>query len=208
MSSLVESKSPRLYLASQSPRRAQLLQQIFVEFERLNINVDEAHLADELPLDYVDRLARAKAAAGWQRLVDKQLPKLPVLGADTAVVLDGVIMGKPENQQQGVAMLTALSGRSHQVMSGVCVYYGVKEDKPLLYSEVSITDVTFRTLSEGEIIDYWRSGEPCDKAGGYGIQGRAAVFVERLEGSYSSVVGLPLFETTQLLTRIELALQQ
>jgi septum formation protein len=193
----------RLYLASQSPRRAELLQQICVEFERLVVDIDESLLDDELALDYVDRLAKAKAAKGWRQLIAGGQSKLPVLGSDTAVVLDGQIMGKPRDRDHGIAMLSALSGRSHQVMSGVCLYYGLDEAAPLIYADVNVTEVTFRRISESELNDYWSTGESEGKAGAYAIQGRAAVFIERIEGSYSSVVGLPLFETQQLLNRME-----
>lgn len=202
-SHLVDHSELRLYLASQSPRRAELLQQIYVKFDSLVIDVDESCQEGELALDYVDRLARAKAAMGWQQLMATDKPKLPVLGADTVVVLDGLIMGKPKDREHGLAMLRTLSGRSHQVMTAVCLYYGFEDVEPLIYSEVCVTDVAFKHLSESELNAYWLTGESIDKAGAYGIQGRAAVFVERIEGSYSSVVGLPLFETEQLLARME-----
>lgn len=202
----MSAKQIRLYLASQSPRRAQLLQQIAVEFEILAVSVDETPLAvtaaaggqTEAAADYVQRLAIAKARAGWQQVVARGLPALPVLGADTSVVLGEQILGKPVDRAHGLAMLESLSGRSHRVMTAVCLCYGERQR-----SAINITEVSFRALSEPEIADYWQSGEPWDKAGGYAIQGRAAVFVERISGSYSSVVGLPLLETSRLLTQLE-----
>ena len=192
----------RLYLASQSPRRAQLLQQIGVEFQVLSVAVDETPLVvdgvTEPARDYVQRLACAKARAGWQLRQERDLPVLPVLGADTSVVLGQQILGKPRDRAHGLAMLESLSGRSHQVMSAVCLCY---ESRQLL--ALNVTEVTFRSISEQERLDYWQCGEPLDKAGAYAIQGRAAVFVERINGSYSSVVGLPLLETSALLAQIE-----
>lgn len=179
-----------LYLASRSPRRAELLTQIGVAFRCLDLEVDERALPGELAAAYVERLARAKAQAGLALLAEGGV----VLGADTAVVLDGRILGKPENRDDGLAMLAALSGRSHDVLTGVAVASGTR-----LASRVVRSRVTFRALDERETLAYWNTDEPCDKAGGYGIQGLAAVFVSHLEGSYSGVVGLPLCETAELL---------
>ncbi len=182
---------PDIYLASASPRRAELLEQIGVTFIVLNVDVDEQQLAGEAPADYVTRLALAKARAG------KALPgakdSCPVLGADTTVVAGNLIMGKPRDRDHAVAMLQQLSGRTHQVISAVALA-GVSEAVRL-----SISNVRFRTLAVAECQAYWETGEPWDKAGGYAIQGRAAQFVERLEGSYSGVMGLPLYETADLL---------
>ncbi len=189
----------RLYLASQSPRRAQLLQQIAIDFEPLSVSVDETPIAAEVAADYVQRLAAAKAQAGWQYVTEQALPVLPVLGADTCVVLGQQIMGKPTDQAHGLAMLKALSGRTHQVMSAVCL---CNEQNALV--ALNTTEVSFRQISEQELTAYWHSGEPLGKAGAYAIQGRAAVFVEHIKGSYSSVVGLPLLETSRLLSQLEL----
>ncbi|MEE8057177.1 MAG: Maf family protein [Pseudomonadales bacterium] len=187
-----------LYLASQSPRRAELLQQIGLEFELLAVDVDETPFANESAPDYVQRLAIAKAQAGWRQLEERGLQALPVLGADTSVVLGEQIMGKPRDRAHGLAMLKSLSDRTHQVMSAVCLCY---QRQQLL--ALNITEVTFRPITEIESLDYWDSGEPLGKAGAYAIQGRAAIFIKRIKGSYSSVVGLPLLETSQLLTQIQ-----
>lgn len=189
----------RLYLASRSPRRAELLTQIGVAFQCIDLEVDERVLPGEAAADYVERLARAKAEAGLALLGDGG----QVLGADTAVVLDGRILGKPADREDGLAMLAALSGRSHEVLTGVAVASGDG-----LASRVVRSRVSFRALDAGEALAYWNTGEPCDKAGGYGIQGLAAVFVSHLEGSYSGVVGLPLCETAQLLREAGVACWQ
>jgi len=181
---------PDIYLASASPRRAELLEQIGVTFIVLNVNVDERHRPGETPVDYVTRLALAKARAG-QALLDANDP-CPVLGADTTVVAADRIMGKPRDMEDAVAMLLELSGRTHQVISAVALAGATAAVR------VSSSDVKFRTLSAAECQAYWETGEPQDKAGGYAIQGRAAQFVERLEGSYSGVMGLPLYETALL----------
>jgi septum formation protein len=169
-----------------------LLRQIGVDFIQRSVDLDESVLPCEAAADYVLRLAQAKALAGWQSQTGEQ--KLPVLGADTSVVLNDQIMGKPQNREHGLAMLAALSGRSHQVMTAVSLCYNGETR-----SQLVSTEVHFRELSAAELSDYWASGEPADKAGGYGIQGFAAVFVDRIVGSYSAVVGLPLAETYQLL---------
>ena len=187
----------QIYLASQSPRRAELLKQIAVSFEKLSIETDETPLPNESAKAYVERVARAKAEAGYQQLVDTNKPLMPVLGADTTVVLGQQIMGKPADRAQALAMLAALSGSSHQVMSAVCLRY-----QNTIETALSVTEVSFRSLTAAECEDYWLTGEPVGKAGGYAIQGRAAVFVEKIVGSYSGVVGLPLMETQQLITRI------
>jgi septum formation protein len=181
---------PDIYLASASPRRAELLGQIGVSFTVLNVGVDERHRPGETPVDYVTRLALAKARAG-KALLDANDP-CPVLGADTTVVAADRIMGKPRDMEDAVAMLLELSGRTHQVISAVALAGATAAVR------VSSSDVKFRTLSVAECQAYWETGEPQDKAGGYAIQGRAAQFVERLEGSYSGVMGLPLYETALL----------
>ena len=193
-----ELKTPQLYLASQSPRRAELLRQVGIRFDCVSAPVDETLAPGEAAEHYVQRLAEAKAKAGWKQVLAQQLPELPVLGADTSVVLDGAVLGKPVDRADGLAMLAALSGRSHQVMTAVCLYsHDVRQ------LALSVSEVTFRHLSLDECEHYWQTGEPADKAGGYAIQGRAAIFIEQLQGSYSGVVGLPLLETWQLLEDYE-----
>jgi septum formation protein len=190
-----------IYLTSASPRRRELLKQIGAHFEVLLLrssperrDVDETPLARELPEAYVRRLARAKAEAGALYSVARRLPKFPVLAADTTVILDGRIMGKPAGTEEAEEMLKRLSGRTHQVLTAVAVAFGARCEV-----SVSTTTVEFRELAEQEIRHYIATGEPLDKAGAYAIQGRAAIFIARIEGSYSGVMGLPLFETTQLL---------
>ncbi len=185
-----KSDSARLLLASASSRRRQLLQQIGVRFTVMPVDIDEAAHSGELPEDYVQRMAKSKAEAGRLR----QVGNLPVLGADTAVVLDRRILGKPAGKQQAMDMLMTLSGRMHRVLSGVAIVAGERCEYRLSESRV-----TFRTLREKECLHYWRTGEPADKAGAYAIQGKGAVFVEHLQGSFSGVVGLPLAETCELL---------
>lgn len=183
--------SVQIILASASPRRKELLDQIKVSYKVHPVDLDETPLPDETPLDYVQRLAAEKSAACLARLNTDT----PVLAADTAVVLGSVIMGKPKDQADALSMLTQLSGKTHQVYSAVSLRgrgHG---------QAVSITEVTFRRLTEREMLDYWHSGEPVDKAGGYAIQGRGGVFVESIKGSFSGVVGLPLFETAELLSK-------
>ncbi|MGE8503647.1 MAG: Maf family protein [Pseudomonas sp.] len=181
-----------LFLASASPRRRELLAQIAVPCVTQIASIDESPLPDEPAAAYVERLALEKARAGLAALRDPA--DAVVLGADTAVVLDGQILGKPLDFEDFCRTLRGLSGRSHQVMTAVAL---VSRDAEA--AQVVCSYVTFRPLSEAEIAAYWASGEPCDKAGGYGIQGLAAVFVSRIEGSYSAVVGLPLCETAQML---------
>jgi septum formation protein len=181
-----------VYLASGSPRRRELLQQIRVAFRVIEAAVDETALKDEAPLDYVSRLAAAKANAGWQR--SRAPADAPVLAADTAVVLDGSILGKPRDRDDALSMLHRLSGRSHEVFTAVALRVGTG-----LNTMVSRSVVTFRSIDAAEAGAYWASGEPHDKAGAYAIQGRAAVFISELRGSYSGVMGLPLFETAELL---------
>ena len=194
----VNANPARLYLASQSPRRAELLQQIGVDFLKLTVDVDETPLVQENAEQYVARVASEKARAGWTLLQQSNDMLLPVLGADTSVVLAGEIMGKPDSREHALAMLTKLSGQTHQVMTAVSLCYQQQE-----LSALVITDVTFRKITAQELDNYWRTGEPEGKAGAYAIQGLAAVFVERIAGSYSAVVGLPLLETHQLLQHIE-----
>lgn len=179
-----------LRLASASPRRRELLASIGVKLEISPTDIDETPRSGELPAAYVERLARDKAQAGAVGT------SLPTLGSDTAVVLGQRILGKPRDREDAVAMLTALSGSTHEVMTGVAVTGPCG-----MLSTYVTTRVTLRPLAAHEIDAYWHSGEPVDKAGAYAIQGLAAIFVERIEGSHSAVVGLPLFETAKLLTR-------
>jgi septum formation protein len=181
---------PQLCLASLSPRRRELLRQIGVTFSTVSVQVDETPLPGEKPEAFVLRLAQEKALAG------RQLPEAggcPVLAADTAVVVDGRILGKPADRSQALSMLALLSGREHQVYTGVAL---VNRE---VHTGLNISRVRFRDLSPAEAAAYWDTGEPADKAGAYGIQGLGAVFVAELLGSYSGVMGLPLFETAQLL---------
>ncbi|BAP43499.1 Maf-like protein [Pseudomonas sp. 21LCFQ02] len=182
---------PVLYLASGSPRRRELLTQIGIPFNVLSAQIDESPLPDEPPASYVERLARGKAAAGLA-LLDHE--PACVMGADTAVVLDGRILGKPQDEADALAMLAALSGREHQVLTAVAVL-----DRQRCESRVVSSQVRFRAISADQARAYWSTGEPQDKAGSYAIQGLAAIFVEALHGSYSAVVGLPLCETADLL---------
>jgi septum formation protein len=191
-------KKDFIYLASASPRRSELLRQLGVRFEVLPAEIPEIQAADEDPDAYVTRLARAKADAVWERVAARGSAsgRRPVLAADTAVVIDERVLGKPVDTAEAMAMLAELSGRTHRVLTAVALRCGRSLEALLCRSEVR-----FRTTTAEERAAYCRSGEPFDKAGGYGIQGRAAMFVEHLSGSYSSVVGLPLFETAALLER-------
>ncbi|MGA7749741.1 MAG: Maf family protein [Gallionella sp.] len=193
---------PRIYLASQSPRRRELLKQIGINFEMLllrsdsrrNIFVDEKPQAGEQPENYVRRVSQAKAEAGYAALRFRNLPAFPVLAADTTVTQDGNIFGKPDNVGQAAEMLRKLSGREHQVLSAVAI---VMDEH--IEVAVSTSTVRFVALSEERIRRYLLTREYTDKAGGYAIQGQAGAFIEHLSGSYSGVMGLPLFETVLLL---------
>jgi len=186
-----------IYLASRSPRRRELLAQIGVKFEVMELDVDEAVAAGESARAYVERLARAKAEAGWQRMRDAKLPEAPVLGVDTTVAVGGRILGKPADAAEAAQMLAALSGRPHEVLTALAIKSGSR-----LESAVSVSEVRFKALAGDEIARYIATGEWEDKAGAYGIQGHAARFVAELHGSFSGVVGLPLYETAQLLEQI------
>jgi septum formation protein len=181
-----------VYLASASPRRRELLQQIGVPFRLVGTDLDETPLPSEAPTAYVSRLASAKADAGWLRSGGAAIA--PVLAADTAVVLDGEILGKPRDKDDAEHMLLQLSGRTHEVLTAVALRSAAGHESKLSHSLV-----TFRILDAAEASAYWNTGEPHDKAGAYAIQGYAAIFVADLRGSYSGVMGLPLFETAQLL---------
>lgn len=185
-----------LYLASQSPRRRQLLEQLGVGFEVLDVDVHEQRAPQELARDYVVRVAREKAGAGLLKVVST--PGAVVLGADTEVVLDGQVYGKPADAVEAAVMLRWLSGRTHQVISVVWLVSAARE-----MHAVSVSQVRFATLGDAQIRDYVATGESYGKAGAYAIQGRAAAFIEHLSGSYSGVMGLPLFETAALLRDFE-----
>jgi septum formation protein len=189
------SSNSLIYLASASPRRSALLDQIGVTHRVQPVDVDETARGGEPPDEYVRRLAVLKAETLWQKLAAAQ--RQLVLGADTAVVLDDEILGKPRDEQDCVRMLNLLSARTHQVFTAVAL-----RASDGCQSRVNVSDVTLRTLADEEIRRYWRSGEPADKAGAYAVQGRAALFIERIAGSYSGIMGLPLFETGQLLAAI------
>ncbi|MCP5278570.1 MAG: septum formation inhibitor Maf [Thiobacillus sp.] len=196
--------SRNLYLASQSPRRLDLLRQVGLSPMVLPLrasperaDVDETPLADEPGIDYVQRLARMKVKAGMLAQQARHLPAWPILAADTTVTLDGRILGKPGDAEEAVAMLRLYAGRTHTVLTAVAVAYQGR-----IRVGLSESQVTFKTLTEAEIAAYVASGEPFDKAGGYGIQGRAAIFIEHLSGSYSGVMGLPLHETAELLREV------
>lgn len=194
-------KFPKVYLASASPRRRELLTQIGVDFSVLNVSVDESVLAAEMPSDYAKRIALAKAQAGWETL---KTDYRPVIGADTTVVLPSQhILGKPENQQQAEAFLRQLSANSHQVLSAVAIVWQQQH-----WLSLQISDVQFKKLSSAEIDWYLATGEGKDKAGGYAVQGLAAMFIENIKGSYSGVMGLPLFETSQLLQQVNIFNEQ
>jgi septum formation protein len=198
-------RQPFVFLASRSPRRQDLLRQLGVRFDELRFreaagrpaDVVEGALDAEPPHHYVERIARTKATVGWQQVLRRVLPQHPVLAADTEVSVDGTIFGKPADAVDAGRMLNRLSGRTHEVLTAVALRW--QEE---LLVEVSRSEVTFRTLSAAEIDRYVGTGEPFDKAGAYAIQGRAAAFVSRIDGSYSGVMGLPLFETAELLARI------
>jgi septum formation protein len=192
----------KIYLASRSSRRRELLKQIGIAFEVLvvrdhpgrNVDVDESQLPGESPDDYVRRVSRAKADAGWQRVLQRRLRPFPVLAADTVVCVDEIILGKPPDPSHAAKMLRLLSGREHRVLTAVAVR--LDERAQLVVSE---SRVRFAELSPADIEAYVASGESTDKAGAYAIQGRAQAFVTELRGSHSGVMGLPLHETTQLL---------
>lgn len=198
------STANRIYLASRSPRRRELLTQIGVHFDmllfrtppRADSDVSEEALANEAPLDYVRRVALAKARHGQRLIAERQLVPRPVLSADTTLDLDGEIIGKPSDAADAERILSTLSGRTHRVLSAVVVGFGERME-----TVTSISDVCFRALSESEIRHYVQSGEPMDKAGAYGLQGRASMFVQEIRGSYSGIVGLPLCETSLLLQK-------
>jgi septum formation protein len=187
----------KLVLASSSPRRRQLLRQIGLKFDVVPSEVDEDFIDGESPRDHVLRLAMMKA-----RKVGETYPDRWVIGADTIVSIDGKVLGKPQTDQEAYEMLAALSGRDHLVVTGVSVWCEAKGKGETMAVE---TSVRFKTISPHEISWYIRTGEPFDKAGGYAIQGRGAFMVQRIEGSYTNVVGLPLCELLEALNRMEVA---
>jgi septum formation protein len=183
-----------IYLASASPRRSALLRQIGVPFRVQAAAVAEARRSGETATAYVERVARAKADAVWERVQSAE--PAPVLAADTEVVIDGEVCGKPADEAEALGMLTRLSGRSHTVLTAVALRW-----QDLREAALAVSEVRFRATTPAERLAYCRSGEPYDKAGAYAIQGQGAVFVEHLRGSYSAVMGLPLAETAALLGR-------
>ena len=197
----------RIYLASRSSRRRELLRQIGVDHEVLILrvkaprgrDVDEDPAVGESPPDYVMRVCRDKAETGWRRLLERKLPQRAVLSADTTVCLGDEILGTPADAAEAAAFLRRLSGREHAVLTAVALKFGERTETAL-----SATAVRFRALEEAEIEHYVGSGEPMDKAGAYGIQGHAGAFITEIRGSYSGVMGLPLYETAQLLARFGL----
>ncbi len=191
----------RLYLASRSPRRRELLHQIGVEFDTLlsDFEVDETPWPDEAPRAYVERVTRAKAEHGLHLLKERHLPVRPILSADTTLEFAGQIIGKPRDAADATRILHQLSGQTHLVLTGVAVHYQERTEFVL-----SVSEVRFRALEDDEIRHYVLSGEPMDKAGAYGIQGKAGLFVDHLAGSYTGVMGLPVCETGELLKRFGL----
>jgi septum formation protein len=186
---------PLIYLASASPRRSELLRQIGVGHEVRAVAVDESVREGEAPVEYVLRLAEEKARVLWERLAGNE--RLPVLAADTTVALEGEVFGKPADHAEAVAMLTRLSGRTHQVHTAVAVLHAAGGG-----ARVSSSSVSLREIKRAEMDWYWRTGEAGDKAGGYAVQGRAAIFIRHIAGSYSGVMGLPLFEAWELLSSV------
>src|SRR5262249_14934801 len=205
--SRLSSGDNRIYLASRSPRRRELLKQIGVSFESLLVredmrrgaDVDETPVPGESAGIYVLRIARDKAASALRQIAQRALPQKPVLAADTTIVFDDRIIGKPEDDQDAMRLLRSLSGREHQVLTAVVLAL-----RDQVETQISVSSVWFRELGDVEIRRYVASGEPLDKAGAYAIQGRGAAFVTRIEGSYSGIMGLPLAETADLLQRFNI----
>jgi septum formation protein len=199
----------KIYLASKSPRRRELLRQVGVDFELLMLrsdplrgeDVSEAALPGEAPRDYVARVAKEKGAFAWNVLNMRRQPLRPVLTADTTVTIDGIILGKPASPAEAVDMLERLSGRTHEVLTSVAVHH-----TNIAEQVTQVSNVRFAKLTPAAIKAYCATTEPYDKAGAYGIQGLAALFVEHIEGSHSGIMGLPLFETANLLRKVGVAL--
>ena len=202
-------REKNIYLASRSPRRRDLLKQIGVPFEllllrqdlRRGADVDETPLPDESPGVYVLRIAGAKANTAVRQIAYRGLPQKPVLAADTTVVFDDQIIGKPQNAQDAARLLRALSGRQHQVLTAVALAL-----RDQVETQISVSSVWFHELTDADIRGYLATGEPLDKAGAYAIQGRGGAFVTRITGSYSGIMGLPLAETVELLKRFDIPL--
>ena len=206
-------RQSQIYLSSSSLRRQELLDQIGVHYSVIHPQIDENKKSIETSSEYVRRLAFEKAVAG--AMLVKQMPKKPILGADTCVVIDGCFLGKPDNFVEYNAMMKKLSGNSHEVLTAVAVIdadawaqvknstddaaHSLQENFKHKHVRLSVTRVTFRDLLASDYRDYWETGEPKGKAGGYAIQGKGAMFIKQIDGSYSGVVGLPLFETSELL---------
>jgi len=198
----------KIYLASKSPRRRELLRQVGIDFDILSlradpsrgIDVSEDAFAGELALAYVERVAREKGAFAWNVLHMRRMPLRPVLSADTTVTIDGEILGKPADPKEAYAMLERLSGRTHQVLTSVAVHY-----TDVFEQVTQVSNVQFAQLTPEAIRAYCATPEPYDKAGAYGIQGLAALFIEHIEGSHSGIMGLPVFETAQLLQKAGVA---
>lgn len=198
----MRSRNDHIYLASRSPRRRELLKQMGMHYEllllrsdrRRNVHVDETPHEGEDPVAYVQRVCRDKASAGWDSVVFRNLPRFPVLAADTTVALDGKIIGKPDDSKHAAEILRMLSGTQHQVLTAVAIAF-----RDRLEMRLSTTTITFDKLSPERINRYLLTNEARDKAGAYGIQGHAGAFVKHIEGSYTGVMGLPLYETVELL---------
>jgi len=191
--------TPTIYLASASPRRQELLRQVGVAFDVLPSGIEEERGLNETPAEYVRRVALEKARAVSDRIRAQGRPLRPVLGADTEVVLGTEVLGKPRDREHGMAILRRLAGRTHEVLTGLALVHRGLERTALSSSRVS-----FGPISEDELGEYWATGEPADKAGAYAVQGRAAVFITNIDGSYSGIMGLPLHEFWLLLRRAEL----
>lgn len=188
--------STELYLASKSPRRREILSQIGVKFTSIAVDIEECRSVNEAPEAYIRRLALEKAQAGWRILQHDGCPLRPVLSADTIGLFNGQVLEKPRDVAHFIEVMQMLSGQTHCILTAVAMTDGVKQS--VKYSE---TSVTFRQLTEREIVEYWKTGEPQDKACGYGIQGLGAVFVASISGSYTGIVGLPIEITTPLLAQ-------
>ncbi|RDH84943.1 MAG: septum formation inhibitor Maf [endosymbiont of Galathealinum brachiosum] len=186
------SDKPQITLASSSPRRRELLDQIQVSYNVLPVDIDESYVPGETAEQFVTRLALEKARSGY-----KTSPLMPALGSDTIVLFDHQILGKPKNRQDALNMLQMLSGKNHQVMTAVAICNGETE-----HCVISASEVEFAQIDDQQAEAYWETGEPVDKAGGYGIQGIAAQFIKNIKGSYSGIMGLPLYETVELLKRV------
>ena len=198
----------KIYLASKSPRRRDLLRQIGVDFELLLVSpshvanpdtINENFLPDETPRDYVRRIAREKVNFAWDLMDRRKLLYRPILAADTIVVLNGQVLGKPTNAHEAMEMMQTLSGKTHKVLTSVVIKL-----RDNIYETLQESEVSFANLSEETIKAYCNTLEPYDKAGGYGIQGLAATFITHISGSYSGIMGLPLYETTQLMNEAKI----